>query len=218
MDLLRFITVSCFNFYNSNNRSSIDIRIDRWFIPLDEFLQLIQSLNIALKFILLLLLNLGIGAVGFVPSFFITAININSLGLVLGSILTFTGEILGALIGFHLYRWGFSKVHSKWLNHKYLKTIKNGSSMDVFKLIILFRVLPFVPSGLVTAGASLTSINGGLFMIASSIGKIPAIILEVAIVFGVLQKVSMKNVYISIILVCIVVLSIWINNKKKESV
>lgn len=85
-----------------------------------EFLQFIQSINIALKFILLLLLNLGIGAVGLVPSFFITAININSLGLVLGSILTFTGEILGVLIGFHLYRFGFSKVRSKWMNNTFL--------------------------------------------------------------------------------------------------
>lgn len=183
-----------------------------------EFLQFIQSQSLAIKFILLLLLNLGIGAVGFVPSFFITAININSLGLVVGSILTFTGEIIGAFIGFYLYRWGFSKVHPKWFNHTFLKTIKNGSSKDVFRLIILFRVLPFVPSGLVTAGASLTSIKAGLFMIASSIGKIPAVILEVAIVFGVLQKVSMNYIYISIILICIVVLSIWINNKRKETV
>ncbi|MEK4083557.1 TVP38/TMEM64 family protein [Psychrobacillus sp. FSL K6-1415] len=160
-----------------------------------EFLQFIQSINIALKFILLLLLNLGIGAVGLVPSFFITAININSLGLVLGSILTFTGEILGVLIGFHLYRFGFSKVRSKWMNNTFFNAIKNASSMKVIWLIILFRVLPFVPSGLVTAGASLTSINGGLFMIASSIGKIPATILEVAIVFGVIQKISMNYIY-----------------------
>ncbi|WP_277584265.1 TVP38/TMEM64 family protein [Psychrobacillus antarcticus] len=182
-----------------------------------EFLQFIQSQNIAIKFILLLLLNLGIGAVGFVPSFFITAININSLGLVVGSILTFTGEILGALIGFYLYRWGFSKVQSKWFNHTFLRVTKNGSSKDVFRLIILFRLLPFVPSGLITAGASLTSIKAGLFMIASTIGKIPAVILEVALVFGVLQKVSMNYIYISIILICIVGLSIWINNKRKET-
>lgn len=44
-------------------------------------------------------------------------------------------------------------------------------------------------------------------MIASTIGKIPAIILEVALVFGVLQKVSMNYIYISIILICIVVLA-----------
>lgn len=50
-----------------------------------------------------------------------TKININSLGLIVGFILTFTGEILGAFIGFYLYRWGFSKVHSKWFNHTFLR-------------------------------------------------------------------------------------------------
>lgn len=162
---------------------------------MDETIQLIPLLSIALKFILLLILNLGIGAIGFMPSFFITAININSLGLILGSILTFIGEILGALIGFHLYRWGFSKIRTGWQDHAILKAIQTSSPLYVFTLIILFRILPFVPSGLVTAGASLTLISGGRFMVASSIGKIPAVIIEVAIVFGVLQKFPMNYLY-----------------------
>lgn len=103
------------------------------------------------------------------------------------------------------------------VNSYFFKTIKNSSPMNVFRLVILFRVLPFVPSGLVTAGASLTSIDARLFTIASSIGKVPAVILEVAIVFGVIQKISMNYIYTSIILICIVVLTIWIYNKKKDS-
>ncbi len=181
---------------------------------MDEYIHLIPLLNIALKFFFLLILNLGIGAIGFVPSFFITAININTMGLALGSVLTFIGEILGALIGFHLYRWGFSKIRSKWLNNSFFKVMKNSSPKNVFILIILFRLLPFVPSGLVTAGASMTTISGGLFMIASSIGKIPAVILEVAVVFGVLQKLSMTYLYISIILLLIIISPIWIKSKK----
>jgi len=181
---------------------------------LDAFVQLIPLLNIALKIFFLLILNLGVGAIGFVPSFFITIININTLGLVLGSVLTFTGEILGALIGFHLYRWGLSKILPKWLDNSFFKAMKKSSPTKVFILIILFRVLPFVPSGLVTGGASLTTISGVRFMIASSIGKIPAVILEVTVVFGVLQKVSITYLYISFILLLIIVTPIWIKNKK----
>lgn len=95
--------------------------------------------------------------------------------------------------------------------------MKNSSPNNVFMLIILFRLLPFVPSGLVTAGASMTTINGRLFMIASSIGKIPAVILEVAVVFGVLQKVSMTYLYISFILLLIIILPIAIINNKKTT-
>jgi uncharacterized membrane protein YdjX (TVP38/TMEM64 family) len=182
--------------------------------PVNESIQLIPLLSIALKFILLLILNLGIGAIGIVPSFFITAININSLGLILGSTLTFIGEILGALIGFHLYRWGFSKIQHRWLNHSIFKVIKNSSPMYVFTLIILFRILPFVPSGLVTAGASFTSITGWRFMVASSIGKIPAVILEIAIVFGVLQKISINYLYVLLVLLLIIFAPFWIKKMK----
>ena len=95
--------------------------------------------------------------------------------------------------------------------------MKNSAPKNIFILIILFRLLPFVPSGLVTAGASITTISGGLFMIASSIGKIPAVILEVAVIFGVLQKVSMTYLYISFILLLIIISPIWIKNKKKTT-
>lgn len=184
---------------------------------MDEYIQLIPLLNIALKFFFLLILNLGIGASGFVPSFFITAMNINTLGLVLGSVLTFVGEILGSLIGFHLYRWGFSRIRSKWLNNSFFQVMKNSSPKNIFILIILFRLLPIVPSGLVTAGASMTTIRGGLFMIASSIGKVPTVILEVAVVFGVLQKISMTYLYISFILLIIIITPIWIRIKRKTT-
>ena len=162
---------------------------------MNESIHFIPVLSTVIEFILLLVLNLAIGAIGFIPSLFITALNIDSLGLLLGSILTLTGEIFGALIGFHLYRFGFSKIRPEWLNHSIFIKIKNSSPMYVFTLIILLRIIPFVPSGLVTAGASLTSISGWRFMIASSIGKIPAVILEVAVVFGVLQKVPTNYLY-----------------------
>lgn len=174
-------------------------------------------MSTTIKFILLLFLNLGIGAIGFIPSFFVTAININSLGFVLGFILTFTGEIFGAIIGFHMYRWGFSKISPGWLSHSIFKILKNSSPMHVFTLIILFRILPFVPSGLVTAGASLTTISGWRFISASSIGKVPAVILEVAIVFGVLQKIAINYFYGFMVLLLIIFIPFGIIKKMKTT-
>lgn len=178
-------------------------------------MQLIPLLNTLLKFIFLLFLNLGVGAIGFVPSFFVTAININTLGLVLGAVLSLIGEIFGAFIGFYLYRWGFSKIHNKWLDNSFFKAMRKSSPANVFILIILFRLLPFVPSGLVTGGASLTTISWARFMMASSIGKLPAVILEVGIVFGVLQSIDMNYLYIFFIFLLIIITPIWIRNKKK---
>ncbi|MEI4770624.1 VTT domain-containing protein [Psychrobacillus sp. FJAT-51614] len=183
---------------------------------MEESTQLIPILSTPLKFLLLLLLNLGIGAIGFVPSLFVTAINIDALGLIWGSILTFTGEILGALFGFHLYRWGFSKVRQDWFNHSIFNVIKNSSPMKVFTLIILFRIIPFVPSGLVTAGASLTSISGWFFMVASTLGKIPAVVIEIAIVFGIVKNVPTTYLYGFMVLFLIIITPFWMRKKRRS--
>lgn len=184
---------------------------------MEEFIQHIPTLSGPLQFLLLLLLNLFLGAIGFVPSFFVTAINIDALGLIWGSILTFSGEILGALFGFHLYRWGFSKVQQEWFNHSIFKVIKNSSPWKVFSFVILFRIIPFVPSGLVTAGASLTSISGWFFMGASTIGKIPSVAIEIAIVFGIVKNVPSIYLYGFMVLFLIIITPFWIRKKRENN-
>ncbi|WP_420488271.1 VTT domain-containing protein [Gottfriedia acidiceleris] len=55
--------------------------------------------------------------------------------------------------------------------------IKNNINSFVF--ILLLRILPFIPSSVVTLLAAIGSINFINFLIASSIGKIPSLFLEV---------------------------------------
>lgn len=157
------------------------------------------------------------GAVGFFPSFLLTSLNISSLGLTIGVILSLSGEIFGAIVGFYLYRYGFSKVNPKWLKRPFWRYIQSSSISRVFWAIILLRLIPFVPSGLVTAGAALTPIPGGLFIIASTIGKIPAVSLEVAVVYGLVESIPPGHQYGLFILIFLSFLVIWAKNKRKNS-
>ena len=170
----------------------------------------------ALEFLFLLFINLAVGAVGFIPSVLVTVVNIQSFGLYGGAALTFTGEILGALLGFYLYRIGFSKADPKWLRHPFWKKFQNQSTNRVFSLVILLRLLPFMPSGFVTAGAALTSISGTLFFTASSIGKIPAVLLELAAVYGFTQIVPATIQYILFGAVLAVSLAIFFKSSKQK--
>lgn len=140
-----------------------------------------------LEFLLLLAANILTGALGFIPSFVMTAVNIRSFGLQGGAALTLLGEIFGALAGFHLYRFGFSKAASSWQRHRFWNFWHGQPDSRVFKAVILMRLVPFVPSGLVTAGAALTNIRAWPFMAASTIGKVPAVFLELAAVYGFVQ-------------------------------
>lgn len=171
---------------------------------------------LALEFLVLLLANLVVGAVGFIPSILITAVNIDSFGLYSGSALTFSGEIFGAWIGFYLYRYGFAKADPEWLRHTFWQRFTCQSTKRVFILVILLRLLPFMPSGFVTAGAALTTISGKHFWIASTIGKIPAVILELAVVYGVIQTVP-KNIQVMLFGAILAVSAIaWLTSTKQK--
>jgi len=168
------------------------------------------------EFLVLLVVNLLVGAVGFIPSVLITAVNIHSFGLYGGAALTFSGEIFGALLGFHLYRIGFSKADPRWLRHPFWQKFQHQSNARVFSLVVLLRLLPFMPSGFVTAGAALTNIPGKLFFIASTLGKIPAVLLELAAVYGFTQAVPATIQYILFGAIAAVFLLLFFKSPKRK--
>ncbi|MGE6370050.1 TVP38/TMEM64 family protein [Planococcus kocurii] len=168
------------------------------------------------KTVILLIANIVVGAVGFIPSALMTAINIQSLGLYGGATLTFAGEIFGALFGFYLYRFGFSKADPKWLIHPFWQKFQRQTTKQVFSLVILLRLLPFMPSGFVTAGAALTTINGKKFWVASTIGKIPAVIMELAVVYGLIQVVPKSVQYLLFGALLTVSVIIWLLTTKQK--
>ena len=146
-----------------------------------------EFFSTVLEFLLLLAANILSGALGFFPSFIMTAVNIKRFGLEAGAALTLLGEIFGAMAGFHLYRYGFAKAKTSWQSHRYWTFWQEQPDSRVFLGVVLMRLVPFVPSGLVTAGAALTKIRAWPFMAASTIGKVPAVALELAAVYGFVQ-------------------------------
>ncbi|WP_422124493.1 TVP38/TMEM64 family protein [Planococcus sp. X10-3] len=161
---------------------------------------------------------MGLGAVGFFPSVLLTALNINTFGVTIGTVLSLSGEIFGAIAGFYLYRFGFSKINPHWLKKPFWAYIQRSSVRHVFWAVISLRLIPFVPSGLVTAGAALTPISGPLFMVASTIGKIPAVFIEVAIVYGVIHTIPTSYQYGLALVILLVTGWLWNKNRRKNSV
>lgn len=174
--------------------------------------------EISVEFMVLLGINLAAGALGFVPSFLLTGININSFGITGGAAISLAGEIFGAVIGFYLYRYGFSKVQPAWKQSRFWAFMHKQPTGMVFLGILLFRLLPFVPSGLVTAGAALTKISGLLFFLSSSIGKIPAVIIEVAAVYGFTQLVPASYQYAAAAFAIAAISIVWLRKRKRSSI
>jgi uncharacterized membrane protein YdjX (TVP38/TMEM64 family) len=127
-----------------------------------------------------LLLNVLISLMGVVPSVFLSGANAVVFGLVPGFFISLIGEVLGAGVAFKLYRLGIRKVTSqnKLERFKWLAKLNQLNRRKQFTTILLARLTPFMPSGLVNLVGAMSSIYFVDFMLASLIGKMPSLVLE----------------------------------------
>lgn len=141
---------------------------------------------------LALFISLGVSIVvavlGLVPSVFITAANLLFFGFWKGTLISFLGESIGALVAYFLYRYGFKKTSQKGLERfPKVKRLVDAKGKEAFLLILSLRLIPFVPSGLVTFAAAVGNASPVIFLTAGSLGKIPALLLEAYSVYAVTQ-------------------------------
>lgn len=130
--------------------------------------------------LLSILINIGISIIGFMPSVFLTALNVKLFGVLGGIAVSIVGEALGVIVSFWLYRLGFQKfAQKKASSHPKVQQLLHVTGKEAFFLILSLRLLLFVPSSLVTLFAALGKVSWITFAIASTIGKIPALLIEV---------------------------------------
>ena len=133
-------------------------------------------------------LNIIISILGIIPSVFITAANISFFGFGHGLLLSILGEALGAIISFGLYRKGIAKVKQKIsITNKYLGKLQNTEGSEAFLLILLLRIFPFAPSGVVTLASAYSKVGLLNFSIASTLGKIPALVIEAYSIYKIIK-------------------------------
>ncbi|MBC7886305.1 MAG: TVP38/TMEM64 family protein [Ferruginibacter sp.] len=136
--------------------------------------------------IISLVAGILIAVIGVLPSVFLTAANILFFGFWNGTFISFLGESMGAAIAFLLYRKGFKKRVGKGLqNYPKLKKLTEANNKEAFTLVFSLRLIPFVPSGLVTLAAAVGKAPFFLFLVASSLGKLPALFMEAYAVYEV---------------------------------
>lgn len=129
--------------------------------------------------IISLLASIIVAVLGLVPSVFITAANIYFFGFWQGTFISLAGEAIGAIIAFLLYRYGFKKMtHNSLAKYPKIQRLVESRGKDAFMLILVLRLIPFVPSGLVTFAAAIGEVSTLVFFAASTLGKIPALLIE----------------------------------------
>lgn len=127
-----------------------------------------------------ILLNIAISVAGVLPSIFLSGANAVVFGLWGGFLISLTGEVLGASVAFFLYRYVLkkSKKLKRLEDMAWIAKINRASRMRKCLAIVLLRINPLLPSGVVNVGAALTSISFTDFFLATVVGKIPSMVFE----------------------------------------
>lgn len=154
---------------------------------LNNMLEILNN-HSSIAIVISLLISIGVSLVGILPSVFITGANIVFFGPIKGFLISLVGETLGAYITFTVYRFGFKKRIEKHINdNRLLSRIVNSEGKNAGLLIFQGRVIPFIPSGLITLAASISNVNSSIFIVSTLLGKAPSIALEALVSYDIIN-------------------------------
>ena len=150
-----------------------------WFTNVEGLAEWIRSWGM-LGVIGSILINIVISVAGFLPSIFLSGANAVVFGLYGGFFLSLTGEVVGAAVAFLLYRYGIrkSKKLQKIGSFQWVHRMNEMSRLRKGLAVVLLRLNPFIPSGVINLGAAITTLSFAEFLLATVIGKIPSMVFE----------------------------------------
>ncbi|MBP2626978.1 MAG: associated protein [Firmicutes bacterium] len=141
-----------------------------------EFIRSYGSYAMLVSFLIIVFINIA----AVLPNVLIVAATGVIFGVVEGTLISWIGESIGVIISFILMRYLFrSNAQSIIARSKGLKKIDDFSGKKGFRIMLLARSIPYIPSGLITALGALSSIGLADYSIATFIGKLPSALIEV---------------------------------------
>ena len=145
---------------------------------LAEYFRSYGAWAMIISFVLDVLINAG----SVFPSIFISTANGLIFGLPMGILISWLAETTGVVISFWLMRYLFRGTAEKMIaKSSMLMKIDDLSGRKGLQWMALARMLPYFPSGILTAIGAVSKISTRDYIIANLIGKFPSTALEVVI-------------------------------------
>ncbi|MFZ5633014.1 MAG: TVP38/TMEM64 family protein [Bacillota bacterium] len=139
-----------------------------------------------------------------VPLFLVAGANGFIFGIAWGIVITLVGALLGATVAFYLARFIARDYFSKRLS-RYMPQVEEMSKKSGVKVVFLARLVPILPSSIVSYAAGLSKVSFTGFFLASVFGKLPEIIIYTALghslerAEGLVTKVTVVIILISLL-------------------
>ena len=128
------------------------------------------------------LLDVAINAGSVFPTIFLSTANGLIFGLPLGCLISWLAETTGVVLSFFLMRFFFRNTAERLIAHAgRLQDIDRASAKHGFLWMTLARMMPYFPSGILTAIGAVSRMSVREYILANLIGKFPSTSLEVVI-------------------------------------
>ena len=177
-----------------------------------EYIQGYGSLAVVFSFLLTLFVN----AIGFPPAIIFSTANTLIFGIVPGIVLSVIVETFGVTISFILLRFFFRDSAKKIIRKsKRLSSIDKYSSKNGFTVMLIARVVPYVPSGILNAAGALSAMSLLDYFLASLVGKFPSTGIEAIIGHdAILHEEGFLRIIVVVIFAIALIVWAWRYQKK----
>ena len=168
-----------------------------------EYIKSYGEMAIVFSFLLTLFVN----ALGFPPAIIFSTANTLIFGIFWGIVLSVVAETVGVTISFLLLRFFFRDSAKQLIKkNKFLSSVDKYSSKKGFLVMLIARMVPYIPSGVLNAVGALSSLNLRDYFLASFVGKFPSTGIEAIIGHDtILQQEDSTRIIIVVILAIILI-------------
>ena len=140
------------------------------------------------------------------PLFLLAGANGFIFGLWYGVLITLGGSLLGASMAFYLAR-GFGRgIISRCLKEAYMVKVDRMSHSQGPWMVFMARLVPVIPSSIISYVAGLSKMTFRGFFIATALGKFPEIVIYTALGHGFQQAEGLAT-QITILLIVLAIMA-----------
>ena len=180
-----------------------------------KYIESYGSMAVVFSFLLTLFVN----ALGFPPAIIFSTANTLIFGIFWGIVISVAAETVGVTISFLLLRFFFRDTAEKVISKsKFLSSMDKYSSEKGFVVMLIARMVPYLPSGLLNAVGALSALSLRDYFLASLVGKFPSTGIEAIIGHdAILQEEDPTRIIVVVIFAVVLVgWAYWFEKKHSQ--
>ena len=164
------------------------------------------------------LLTLFVNALGFPPAIIFSTANTLIFGIGWGIFLSVVAETVGVAISFILLRFFFRDAAEKIISkNKTLSNLDKYSGNRGFIVMLIARMVPYLPSVMLNAIGALSAMRFRDYVIASFVGKFPSTGIEAIIGHDTItQQEDPTRMIVVIILAILLIMGAWLYERHEQ--